>query len=603
MSVAGSRGETWLPSIVSASLIVLVTVLVYVPVMRGGFIWDDDNYIADNQMIKASDGLYRFWFTAEAADYWPLTGSVEWVEWRLWGNQPAGYHLTNILLHAFNAVLVWITLRRLEIPGAWLAGLVFGIHPVNVDTAAWVSEQNNTISMLFYLTAIILYLRFDEGGRWRWYGCSLASFLLALLSKTTVVMLPVVLLGCVWWLHGKVVRKQLLCSAPFFGLSLTAGLVTIWLQSPRVLEGQAILKGGFLSRLAAACQAPWFYWYKALLPCRLSAVYPQWNVDWSQGFSYLMGIVLAGLLILFWRNRRSWGRPLLFGVSYFVVVLFPVLGFFKQTFHRYSLVADHWQYVAIAAPISLVIAAGVVVCSRHGERGKFVGVFASLIALFVLGVATWTRAGVYENSESLWRDTVEKNPSAWVAHYNLGTALLRENKLQDAIKHYKRALEIKPDYLEGRNNLAVILFQAGKIDDAVAHLKEAARISPNSAEIQQNLGSALLMAGRPNDAIVHLEQVVRINPDSAAGHYNLGNAFFQAGKGQDAIGQYEQAVRLSPDYVQAHVNLGFALAQRGRLDEAVQHWKIALRLDPSNQDAERGLERVQKNGLSTSRAP
>jgi tetratricopeptide (TPR) repeat protein len=553
--------------VLGAGLILVVTLVAYVPAMRGEFIWDDDIYIADNQMIKSSDGLYRFWFTAEASDYWPLTGSAEWLEWRLFGNRAEGYHVVNVLLHAVNAVLVWITLRRLKLPGAWLAGLVFAIHPVNVATAAWVSEQNSTLSMLLYLTAIFLYLKFDEEGRWRWYTCSLAAFLLALLSKTTAVMLPLVLLGCGWWLHSKVGRKQLLCSVPFFGLSLTAGIVTIWFQSPRVLEGQTILAGGFLSRLAAACQVPWFYLYKALLPCRLSAVYPQWKVGWPRGLAYLPGIALAGCLILFWRNRMSWGRPFLFGVGYFVVALFPVLGFFKQTYHRYSLVADHWQYIAIVAPIALVVAAGVAASSRYGERGKYVGVLVSVAGLVVLGVATWTRAGVYENSGTLWLDTVAKNPNAWVAHYNLGNALLQENRIQEAVKHYERALEIKPDYREAHNNLAFLLLQDGKI----------------------------------NEAIAHLEQVARINPDSATGHYNLGNAYLQAGRGQDATGQYEQAVQLSPDYVQAHVNLGFALAQRGKFDDAVRHWEAALRLDPGNQDAQRGLERVRN--IKSSGAP
>jgi protein O-mannosyl-transferase len=542
-----------------AFLVVVVTILVYQPVWHGGFIWDDEIYITDNYIFKTGNTICRLWLTTEAADYWPLTASVEWLEWRLWGDHAVGYHLVNLFLHAANAVLVWMVLRRLRIPGAWLAALLFAIHPVNVATVAWISEQNSTLSMVFYLVSIILYLRFDDERRWLWYGLSLAAFLLALLSKTSVVMLPVVLLGCVWWVRGTIGWKDLMRSLPFFSLSAAAGMVTIWFQSPRVLEGQTVLTGGFLSRLAAACQAPWFYLYKALLPCRLSAVYPQWNVDWPRGLSYLMGIALAACLIIFWRNRKGWGRPLLFGVGYFVVVLFPVLGFFKQTFHRYSLVADHWQYIAIAAPIALAVAAGVTTCNRYGERGKYVGVLASMTAVVALGVATWARAGVYENSGTLWRDTVAKNPNSWVAHYNLGNALLQENMIQDAVKHYKQALEIKPDYLQAHNNLAFLLLQDGKIDDAIAHL----------------------------------EQVVRINPDSATGHSNLGNAYLQAGRGRDATGQYEQAVQLSPNYVQAHVNLGFVLAQRSRFDEAVRHWEAALRLDPSNQDAKRGLERVQ----------
>jgi hypothetical protein len=208
--------NAWRSSAAHATLIILLAVAAYLPALRGGFIWDDGPLITENRMVKASDGLYRFWLTAEAADYYPLTWSWWWLEWRLWDGQTAPYHVVNVLLHAVNAVLVWMILPRLKIPAAWLAGAVFAIHPVNVATAAWVSEQKNTLSMFFCAVAILLYLRFNEKGRWRWYGWSLAAFLLALLSKTAVVMLPVVLLGCVWWLHGKVRRKDLLRSVPFF---------------------------------------------------------------------------------------------------------------------------------------------------------------------------------------------------------------------------------------------------------------------------------------------------------------------------------------------------------------------------------------------------
>jgi Flp pilus assembly protein TadD len=449
----------------------------------------------------------------------------------------------------------------LKIPGAWLAGLVFAIHPVNAATAAWISEQKNTLSMFFYAAAILLYLRFDEEGRWRWYGFSLAAFLLALLSKAAVVMLPMVLLGCVWWLRGRVQRKDFLRIGPFIALSLVLGVVTMWFQHNRALAlGKlSVPTGGVLSHVAAAGCAPWFYLYKALLPWNLCAIYPKWNVDASRWISYLPGMVLVGCFTVFWRKRKSWGRPLLFGLGYWVLMLFPTLGFFRISFHEYSLVADHWQYHAIAGTIALAVAGGVAICRRMGERRQSVGMLASVAVLMVLGAATWTRASVYAGSETLWRDTTVKNPNVWVAHYNLGNALLQAGKIEDAITQYEQAVQIEPDHQEVQNNLAF----------------------------------ALLQAGRVNDAVAHLERVVRINPDSAEGHYNLGNVYLQAGRGQDAMGHYEQAVRLNPDYVGAHVTLGFVLAQRGRLDEAARQWEVALRLDPGNQDAQRGLERVR----------
>ena len=359
------------------ALLILLTVAAYLPAMRGGFVFDDHPLITENRLVKANDGLYRFWCTTDAPDYYPLTWSLWWVEWRFWGNRATGYHVVNVLLHAINAVLVWRILRRLEIPGAWLAGLVFALHPVNVATAAWISEQKNTLSMFFYAAAILLYLRFDEECRWRWYVLSLASFLLALLGKSAVVMLPVVLLGCAWWKRGRVQRRDFLRSVPFFVLSLASGLLTVWFQQYRALEGHAVGMGGFASRLAMAGQVPWFYLEKTLLPFNLTVVYPKWEIPASRWISYVPGMVLVGCLAWFWWKRKTWGRPLLFGLGYFVGTLFPVLGFFDQGFYSHSLVADPWQYYAIIGVIALAVAGGMQICRRMKQR-RFWGAVASL---------------------------------------------------------------------------------------------------------------------------------------------------------------------------------------------------------------------------------
>ena len=240
-----------------AVLIVVLTVVAYIPAIRGGFIWDDDSYVTDNQTLRSLDGLRKIWVEPKTIlRYYPLTYTCFWGEYHLWKLRPLGYHLVNVLLHAANAVLVWLILRRLKIPGAWVAGLVFALHPVNVATVAWITEHKNTLSMFFYAGAILLYLRFAEEGRWRWYGLSLAAFLLALLSKTAVVMLPVVLLGCIWWLRGRVRWKDFLHSAPFFVLSLVSGWVSVWVENWANSE-VTVRADSFFSRLAGAGWAPW----------------------------------------------------------------------------------------------------------------------------------------------------------------------------------------------------------------------------------------------------------------------------------------------------------------------------------------------------------
>ena len=572
-----------------ATLIILLTVVAYVPAMRGGFIWDDGLLISENRTVRASDGLYRFWFTTEAPDYYPLAWSLWWLEWRLWGDSTTGYHVVNVLLHAVNAVLVWIILRHLKIPGAWLAGLLFAVHPVNVATVAWISEQKNTLSMLFYAVAILLYLRFDEDGRWRWYGLSLAAFLLALLSKSAVVMLPVVLLGCVWWTRGKVRWKDFLRCGPFFGLSLVLGLVTIWFQYHQALGGYTIRAASFPSRLAAAGWVPWFYLYKALLPLNLTVIYPKWQIDASRWVSYLPGIILVGCLIVFWWRRKTWGRPLLFGLGYFVVMLFPVLGFFDQGFYQFSLVADHWQYCSIVGAIALSVAAGEMIFRRMGEQRRCLGTVAGMAVLMVLAVATWRRGHVYADEETLWRDNVAKNPNAWLAHHNLGIALGQACRIQEAIWHWEQALRIKPDYARTHYNLGIALGQVGKLADAIAHYEQALRIKPDYAEAHNSLGAALWQAGRIQEAIGHYEQALRIKPDYAEAHNNLGTVLAGQGRVSEAIAEYAAALRIKPDYADAHYNLGVALASQGRISEAIAEYAAALRIKPDHAEAHHDL--------------
>ncbi len=567
-----------------ALVLVIVTFLAYFPALRGGFVFDDV-LIIDNPLIHASNGLYRLWFTAEAQDYYPLTESLWWLEWRAWGSHTMGYHVVNVLLHAANTVLVWMVLRRLKIPGAWLAALVFAIHPVNVATVAWMSEQKNTLSMLFYLVAILLYLRFDEERRWGWYGLSLAAFALALLSKTAVVMLPVVLLGFVWWMHRTVRVRDVLSSMPFFVLSLVMGLVNISFEYYRSMGGHSVRTVGFPFRLAAAGWVPWFYLYKALLPANLMVIYPRWEIDASRGVSYVPGMVLIGSLALFWWKRRTWGRPWLFGLGYFVVTLFPVLGFFDQSFYRLSLVADHWQYYSIIGAIALAVAGGEWICRRMGEPGRYARAVACAAVLMILGGATWRRSGVYAGEETLWRDNVAKNPSAWLAHCRLGVALAQAGKIDEAIAQYEQALRSNPDDAKVHDNLGIALAQAGRIPEAIEHLQQALRLMPDFAEAHYNLGVALARAGRPEDAIAHYEEALRFQPDYAEAHNNLGITLAQAGKIEDAIAHFDRALRTEPDYAEAHNNLGIALAQAGRPKDAITQYEQAVRIKPDYAEA------------------
>jgi tetratricopeptide (TPR) repeat protein len=498
--------------ILPAVVILLATLAFYLPALDAGFVFDDEHFLTANPLIKAGDGLRRFWFTTEAEDYFPLTSTSLWLEWRLWDKGPTGYHLVNILLHAASALLVWRALERLNVPGAWLAGLLFGVHPVNVASVAWITERKNALALPLYLLSLLLYLRFESSGRARAYAASLALFLLALLSKTSVVMLPLVLLGCAWWQRGRVTRKDALRALPFFALAGSLAAVELWFHSHHVLTHLAARPEGFLSRAAAAGWAVWFYLYKAVLPWNLAMVYPRWNVDPRAVAAWLPDLALLAGLALVWRYRRSWGRPLLFAGGYFVVSLLPVLGFADISFMKYSLVADPWQYAAIIGVVALAAATGARVWERLPPTPRKQVIVGLVILLGALGVLTWQRCGIFENEHGsdapVWRDNLKKNPGSYVAQVNLGKALAVEAGsreitqqmarayLQAAVQQFQAAVRLEPREPEAHENLANIFFALREYAAAAEEYRELLKVRSDPA-IRKRLNEALARQGRP----------------------------------------------------------------------------------------------------------
>lgn len=585
------------------AVLALATFVVYLPVFNAGYIWDDDTGLTENPLIRSLSGLRDIWFSTKPYDYFPLTFTSFWLEWRLWGSNATGYHAVNVLLHAVGAILFWRVLVRLKIPGAWVAALVFAVHPVCVASVAWVSERKNTLSLVFYLLSILWYLRFDSESHstprksGRWYWLSLFAFLLALLSKTSVVTLPFVVWLCVWWRQregpfenrgparspanpaaGKawppVLNPRLLLRlAPFFALALVLGLVTVWFQTHRAMSGNYYQRDELATRLLGGTWAVWFYLGKVLLPLKLSMIYPRWNVDLTWIWGYVPALAWWGGVAVCWRFRRAWGGALLFGLGCFFVTLLPVLGFFDMSFYVYSRVADHLQYLALPSVIALVVG---VISSRLDAKISII-VLVPLVVL--LGLLTWKRAHVFRGQESLWRDTLAKNPRAWAAYNNLGMAT------KDPVEEfncYVTALSLNPDYADAHNNLGVILYQRGKAEEAIGHFKATLRLQPGSAPAHNNLGGVLMNQGKPGEALALLRQAVQINPNYVEARNNLGLALLRLGQPDEAATHFETSLRLLPGQPDTQYNLGNIRFNQRRFTEAAIQFQAALRARPAS---------------------
>jgi tetratricopeptide (TPR) repeat protein len=623
--------RTWFAGL----LLVSGTILAYLPVWHAGFIWDDRSFVVDNPLIHRADGLYRFWFTAQPIDFYPVTSTMLWAEWRVWGANPAAYHVVNVLLHSLSAVLLWRVLKRLEIAGSWLAAALFAVHPVNVESVAWIAERKNTLAMVFYLASLLGYVRADLATRpsapsgassegasptsailtSRWYWLSVGAFLLALLSKTVVAPMPLVLLGVAWWRRGRVDRQDAKRTGPFFALSLAVGLVSLWFQSHRAIGADVVRTDSFWARLAGAGWAIWFYLYKAIVPFGLSTIYPRWQIDERAWWSYVPGLLVAGGGLAFWRARRSWGRGPLGAFGYFVVMLLPVLGFLDIGFMRASLVADHWQYFAIIGPISL--AAGAIATPRFLSGTGFSPAPALAgILLTVLGALTWKQSSLYVDPGTFWQAAVASNPSSWAAHSNLGDVLFERGHLDDAAAHFqaaldlepsnptahynlggvlreqgrlgeaatqfRKALDLQPNYSAAHYNLGEILRQRGQVDEAIAHFGRAVEIRPDYAEAHECLAFLLLREGEVDEGVAHLRAALAIHPDNAEDHNNLAGALWQKGQAREAILHYERAIEIRPDYAVAHQGLGEILEHEGRTREAISHYEKALGAEADN---------------------
>jgi len=543
---------------------VLATLVAYVPALQGGYVWDDDDHLTRNRALDSADGLRRIWLEpGTTRQYYPLVHTSFWIETRLWGLAPFGFHLVNVVLHATSAVLLWRILARLRLPGAWLAAAIFALHPVHVESVAWISERKNVLSGVLYLAAARCYLRgatraaAPPAAAVRREGViTLLLFAAALASKTVTASLPVALALVLWWKDVRLTARRAIPLLAMAALAVPAGLLTLWMERHSVGARGPAWDLSIVERGLIAGRALWFYAAKLAWPAELTFIYPRWRIDPGAAWHYLFPLAAAAVGAALFGLRRRVGRGPFVGVAFFALTLAPALGFFDLFPMKYSFVADHFQYLASVGLIALGTAAGARWLQRPGRvRGSRWTVALALALLALLGGLSWSRGRSFGSEELLWRDTIAKNSAAWMARISLGNLLERSGRGAEALAQYEAVLELDPRNGMALNNLGVLLYNAGRFDEAARYFERAFEVDPRDAMVQANLGDIRRVEGHLVEALEHYRLSLALQPDHAGNHYWMGVIHARRGDAESAARHLAAALEIRPDFPEARAAL------------------------------------------------
>ena len=605
----------------------LLAVVPYLPAMLwGGFVWDD-GIIPEADPVRDVSGLWRIWFSPSAieneAHYWPLVYTTFWLEHKLWGFDPTGYHIVNVLLHLANTLLLWHLLRRLAVPGAWVVAAVFAVHPLHVDSVAWVIERKDVLSGLFYLAAVLTYMRLVEQSNPRRYAGSLALYAAGLLSKSIVVTLPVALLIWHWWKQGRVTSTDLLRLVPFgvVGLVITVGDLSFSRSVEPMSLGYSLAE-----RTLIAAHALWFYVGKLLWPTNLAVVYPLWDIRVADPLAWGYLLAAVALAVALWYFRSQLGRGPLAWALFFAITLSPVLGFVDYGYMQFAFVADRFQYLAGIGVMAVVIGAATYGVGRLPSLWQKGALGVAAVALVALGMMTWRQASIYRDNETFYRHIIALNPQARDIHHSLGSVLYKQERYEEALAATRVALEQRPNFAKTRANLGLILTELEHLEEAETHLRRAIALNPQVENGHLNLGKTLIKQGRYEEGIAatrvalehdpesfqahanlgaclaalrrfeeaetHLRRAIALNPQAKRANFNLGVILYEQGRFEEALAPARAAAEQRPDYFQAHDKLGSILIELGRFEEAEQPLRRALVLNSQDVGLSRKLAEV-----------
>jgi protein O-mannosyl-transferase len=498
-------------------------ILIYLPAIGGDFVWDDDDYVTQNQQIANEGGLARIWLDRTSTpQYYPLVFTTYYLEHQIWDLDPLGYHVTNVVLHWLTAVLLWRVLLRLSVPGSALAAIVFALHPVQVESVAWITERKNVLSAAFYLGSALMYLRIrsqnsmdDRCSSPVNYALAIVMFCGAVLSKSVTCSLPAALLVVTWWRDGRITRRDVLPLLPMFAIGLAAGLNTAWLEKHHVGASGPAWDWTMMERCLIAGRAVWFYAGKLVWPHPLMFFYPRWDIDTSQWWQVLFPASAVALLVVLWILRSRIGRGPLAAALLFGGTLFPALGFFNVYPMRYSFVADHFQYHASMGIIVLLVSGFIKITDRTESLLSRFRAPCGLGVITILTALTFNQTLVWTNSETLFIDTVKKNPDSIPARTSLSDIYKQRGELRTTVKLLEAALACSPMDYEAvilHVEIGTLQMRVGKVQEARQRFEAALEIDATDPTAHAMLASLLVQGGQTEKALHHYEQVLAQTP-------------------------------------------------------------------------------------------
>ena len=593
------------PAWLMAALLVLATIILYWPATHNDFVnIDDDIYVLDNAHVTSGltfENVKWAFQSGYASNWHPVTWMSHMMDCQMFGLNPRGHHLTSVLIHALNAALLFALLRQLT-GAAWrslFAAALFAVHPLHVESVAWIAERKDVLCGFFFLSSLLAYARFVEESKVQspkpkvFFGLILALFALALMSKPMAVTLPFVMLLLDFWPlqrikflgSGLTVKKLVLEKIPFLALVVAASVVTFLVQKHGGAVSDAIPIGARCENaLISYCR----YLGKIFWPTDMAVFYP-FPRHWPMETVLLAAVLLAGIsavLILKWRRYPF----LLMGWLWFVGTLVPVIGLLQVGGQA---MADRYVYIPLVGIFIFTVWSLYELASRW--RHYLIALSVAGSAAIILCMAlTRQQLADWKDSETLFRHALDVTDNNYLAHNNLGNALYKKNQINDAARQFQEAIRLKPHYADAHNNLGIVLAMNGQIAEAISQFQESIRLKPFYADVHCNLGNALGMNGQNDEAISQFQEAIRLEPDYARARNNLGIALYKKGQTDEAISQFQEAIRLKPDYAMAYLNLGVALYKQGRTDEAISQIQEAIRLKPDYTVALNNLARILK---------